>query len=313
MADIFLSYAREDREKARVLARTLFAAALLALPCAPVSVAQSVETLKPGVVKVKVEKTDGVSGVEAATEEAARVTDAQRGEGAPSWADDEKLNRRILIEGGEFLMGSPGRVGSDSERPPHRVRLRSFYLQEHEVTNEEYRRFKPDHPFPQGKERHPVVEVSWQEASDYAQWLGGRLPTEAEWEYAARAGTRTRWSFGDDEEEIGDYAWVDGGFGGTSHTVGEKRPNPWGLHDMHGNVYEWVADWYGAYPEASQVDPLNTDSSSGWRVFRGGSFRLSAVVARSANRSRDVPVFRYDYVGIRVVLPAPCRDSTVDP
>ena len=234
-------------------------------------------------------------------------------QGAPSWAEDERLNRRVLIDGGEFLMGSTKFSGSDNEYPQHRVRLSPFYLQEHEVTNEEYRRFKSDHEFPRGQERHPAVRVSWKEASDYAEWLGGRLPTEAEWEYAARAGTTTKWSFGNEESEIERYAWVDSNSGSRIQSVGELEPNAWGLYDMHGNVCEWVADWYRKYPEGPQVDPLNTDSSSGWRVVRGGSFYDSAVFVRSAARDGGVPGSLLVSLGFRVVLPAPCRDSAVDP
>ena len=226
-------------------------------------------------------------------------------EAAPTWDEDQKLNRRILIQGGEFLMGSPEGVGHRDEHPQHRVRLSAFYLQEHQVTNEEYRRFKPDHKFDQGQEKHPVVNTSWDNASSYAKWLGGRLPTEAEWEYACRAGTETAYWSGDSEEDLAGVGWYGDNSGGHSHPVGEKPANPWGLYDMHGNVWEWVADWYRPYPEGSQVDPLNTDSSSGGRVIRGGSFVSTADFARSASRVRFVPGYRDDGLGFRVVLPAP--------
>ena len=128
-----------------------------------------------------------------------------------------------------------------------------------------------------------------------------RLPTEAEWEYACRAGTTTRWSFGDDENQLGDYAWYDGNNSpdGTKE-VGKKKPNPWGLFDMHGNVWEWCQDRYGSYSSGAQVDPTGSSSGSA-RVLRGGDFYSGAQAARSANRDSYSPGSRYDFLGFRLL------------
>ncbi len=141
-----------------------------------------------------------------------------------------------------------------------------------------------------------------------------RLPTEAEWEYACRAGTTTTYSFGDGESSLRDYAWYrsnsaypqSGGFwsglfkeaSSYHHPVGEKKPNPWGLYDMHGNVWEWCQDWYGDYPSGSVTDPTGAASGS-CRVLRGGSFDDRASNGRSAYRINGLPVYRLIFTGFR--------------
>jgi formylglycine-generating enzyme required for sulfatase activity len=116
-----------------------------------------------------------------------------------------------------------------------------------------------------------MVNVTWNDARSYCIWAGGRLPTEAEWEYAARAGTQTRYYFGNDAALLGDYAWYRGNSGFVAHTVGQKKPNAWGLYDMLGNEWEWCQDWYGTYPSQAVTDPQGPSSGSS-RILRGGGW-----------------------------------------
>ena len=155
----------------------------------------------------------------------------------------------------------------------------------------------------------PVLNVSWNDAIAFCKWLSERegreyrLPTEAEWEYACRAGTTTRYFAADSLEELGDYAWYDGNSGGRPHRVGQKLANAWGLFDMHGNVFEWCSDWYSAdyYANSPLEDPTGPESGS-FRVGRGGSWVDAAVYCRSAYRSRGVPAFRISSLGFRIAL-----------
>ena len=217
----------------------------------------------------------------------------------------------VWIPPGEFQMGS--NKGTDDEKPIHTVKITSgFWLGKYPVTNADYKRFlqsgvksaeKPenwdDRRFNQGEQ--PVVGVSWNAAVAFCQWAGGRLPTEAEWEYACRAGTPTEYSFGDDEKLLGEYGWFGENSGGQTQPVGAKKPNPWGLCDMHGNVWEWCADWWdsGYYGNSPTDDPTGPTSGS-HRVLRGGSW-LSSVArfVRSACRSYVDPGIRHDGIGFR--------------
>lgn len=238
------------------------------------------------------------------------MADANRGKGAPTWAEDVKLNRRILIEGGEFLMGSPEDVGHHHEHPQHSVLLSPFYLQKHPVTNEEYRRFYPDHRFQRNEERHPAVGVTWGDAAEYAEWLGGRLPTEAEWEYACRAGTQTVYCCGDSTKELAKVAWYQANPRGHIHAVAKKTANRWGVHDMHGNVFEWVADWWARYEAGQRSNPVGPISSPvERRVVRGGKYDSTAEFLRSAIRGRVEPNHRRSDVGFRVAFDAAPSDD----
>ena len=159
--------------------------------------------------------------------------------------------------------------------------------------------------------RNPVEAVSWDDAVEFFRKLSAlpaekaagyvyRLPTEAEWEYACRAGTMTEYSFGNDESELGDYAWHASNSGNTTHPVGSKQPNPWGLHDMHGNVWEWCQDWHGDYPRGAVTDPTGPSSGS-FRVLRGGGWVHGSEYCRSANRGGSTPDDRGSYYGFRVL------------
>lgn len=152
----------------------------------------------------------------------------------------------------------------------------------------------------------PMTFVTWFGAKAYADWIGGSLPTEAQWEYACRAGTTTAYSFGDDPASLGDYAWYlenTESINGPS-PVGTKKPNPWGLYDMYGNVWEWCSDWYGSdyYSDPSAGTDPTGPASGGYRVLRGGSWYHNARYCRSAHRDAADPVIAYFYYGFRVVF-----------
>ena len=153
-----------------------------------------------------------------------------------------------------------------------------------------------------GYENYPVVYVTWYGANEYAKWIGGALPTEAQWEYACRAGSTTAYSFGDDSDSLGDYAWYTINSSSKTHPVGQKKPNAWGLYDMHGNVREWCADWYGSYSTTAVTDPTGPTSGS-YRVLRGGSWSNGADYCRSAYRNSGNPD-GYRNFGFRVCFPS---------
>ncbi len=190
----------------------------------------------------------------------------------------------VRICPGTFTMGSAEddpQAWAD-EKPAHQVRLsEEFWLARTEITNAQYRRFQPKH---QGEDKLPAAGVTWTEAKAACEHFGGRLPTEAEWEYAARAGSTTAWSFAGDENSLSDYAWFEKNAGDTTHPVATKKPNAWGLYDIHGNVSEWVADWYAAdYTATAQSDPTGPATDE-YLVLRGGAFDDPPRVLRSADR-----------------------------
>ncbi len=214
------------------------------------------------------------------------------------------------IPAGRFMMGSGnGEAGRDPDEKLHPVEISEFRMLKHEVTNAELRRFHPAH---RGPDDHPATNVSWFGAVSYAAWLGGRLPTEAEWEYAARAGTTTRYWSGDEEEDLARVGWYEGNSDSVLHPVGQKPANAWGLHDVHGNAREWVADWFGEYPVArdplardpdeAQIDPWGPPDGVA-RVIRGGSSLDPAANARAADRDGMNPEPWHQGLGFRVVIP----------
>jgi formylglycine-generating enzyme required for sulfatase activity len=203
--------------------------------------------------------------------------------------------------------------GDDDEKPMHTVRIsRPFYLGKYEVTQGQWEAIMGKNPSRfTGDPNRPVEQVSWEDVQEFLQRLnareGGaryRLPTEAEWEYAVRAGSTTAYSFGDSTSQLGQYAWHDGNAGGATHPVGRLQPNAWGLHDMHGNVWEWVQDWKGTYPSGTVTDPTGPQSGS-YRVSRGGSWNYAARYCRSANRDDFAPAYRHFYLGFRLLREVP--------
>jgi formylglycine-generating enzyme required for sulfatase activity len=226
----------------------------------------------------------------------------------------------VLIPKGTFMMGSPEseerRVGNETQ---HEVTIsKDYYLGVYEVTQAQYEKMMGKNPSRfQGDNlrgdsaNHPVEQVSWEDAVDFCNKLSDlpeekkagrvyRLPTEAEWEYACRAGSKSAYSFGEGSKSLGDYAWFDQNSNRQTHPVGEKKANAWGLYDMHGNVWEWCSDWYGQYPKGAVSDPVGTRESSN-RVFRGGSWYDHFEYCRSARRLGYFPSGRDDF-GFRVAL-----------
>jgi formylglycine-generating enzyme required for sulfatase activity len=234
--------------------------------------------------------------------------------GGTGWAKDivhEKTGMELVfIPAGEFMMGSPDGE-KDRERdegPVHRVRItKGFYLGKYEVTQGEWEKVMGNNPsYFGGNVRFPVEMVSWDDCQEFLRKAGNdlRLPTEAQWEYACRAGTGTRFSFGDDDGSLGDYAWYLANSGSKPHEVGQKKPNAWGLYNMHGNVWEWCSDWHGEkyYGESPADDPQGPAGGES-RVLRGGGWGDDPKLCRAANRNRNSPLGRRicDF-GLRVLL-----------
>jgi len=219
----------------------------------------------------------------------------------------------VLIPAGKFMMGSPkdeeGR--RDSEGPQHEVTIsKPYYMGMYEVTQEQYEQIMGKNPSNFKGAQNPVERVTWTDALEFCKAVSKktgktvRLPTEAQWEYACRAGTKTRFGFGDKDEDLGDYAWYNKNSNKQTHPVGQKKANTWGLYDMHGNVWEWCSDWYGQdyySANANDRDPQGPASGAD-RVLRGGSWYDTPRYCRSAYRSGCVPDFRLIDFGFRVVL-----------
>ncbi len=219
----------------------------------------------------------------------------------------------VLIPAGKFVMGSPpDQPGRKDNEGQHEVNIsKSFYLQTTEVTQGQWKRVMGDNPskFKDCGDDCPVETVSWDDTRKFIQKLNEldgsvkcRLPTEAEWEYACRAGTSTIFSFGDDEGKLGEFAWYKDNSKKRTHPVAQKEPNPWGLYDMHGNVFEWVEDdWHASYkgtPTDGSAWIYEPRGSS--RVMRGGSWDFDARFCQSAARNGVVPGNRDGIIGFRV-------------
>jgi formylglycine-generating enzyme required for sulfatase activity len=229
----------------------------------------------------------------------------------------------VWIRPGSFRLGSdPDEIGhGPDEDPATEVRItHGFWMGLREVTQAEYREVMGVNPSAyQGGTDLPVEKVTWNEAVAYCAkrtlfereadrlptGFGYRLPTEAEWEYACRADTTTRYHFGDDlaGTELAAHGWFINNSGSSTHPVGQLKPNAWGLYDMHGNVWEWVQDWYAKYPPGPLTDPQGP-SSGALRVIRGGGWFVGAGLCRSAYRHCAGPGRRLLYLGFRVLRTA---------
>jgi len=220
----------------------------------------------------------------------------------------------VYIEPGSFVMGSPeNELNRYPDEKQHQVQIKSgFWMGKYEVTFEQYDTFaKATHrarPFDEqwGRGKRPVIDVKWFEATDFARWLSKksgyhyRLPTEAEWEYAARAGTTTAYSWGDNPSDFPDYAWNTTNANNQTHPVGLKKPNPWGLYDMHGNVWEWTASTYVRDYDGSELKG-SSHKPKALRSVRGGAWYFYPKGMRSADRRIYSPWLHWPYIGFRLV------------
>jgi formylglycine-generating enzyme required for sulfatase activity len=236
-----------------------------------------------------------------------------------------------LIPAGEFLMGD--NRGDNDEKPAHNVRVSAFYMDTHEITQKAYASLMQNNPAKSKAPDKPVEQVDWYHAVLYCNLRslkeglkpcydantltcdfradGYRLPTEAEWECACRAGTQTRYSFGDAPVKLNACAWFKDNASQTTHPAAQKLPNPWGLYDMHGNVAEWCHDIYGAtYYQQNQTNDPSGPAAGDKRVLRGGSWRATDDACRSSARQSESPrfadaCFGSDAYGFRCVRKAP--------
>ena len=230
----------------------------------------------------------------------------------------------VLVPGGSFAMGDQR---GDIDEIPHDVYIRSFYIDKYPVTQGEYERVMGENPSRWKGKKNPVEQVRWSDAVRYCNarsdlerlqpcydlktWKcnfnanGYRLPTEAEWEYACRAGTETRYSFGNNTSQLRHYAWFKENSGRKPRPVGQKRPNPWGLYDMYGDVWEWCNDFYEVdYYEKSPKENPNGPKTGESKVVRGGCWDSTADKCRSSFRYNENPgytdaCFGYDIYGFR--------------
>ena len=237
-------------------------------------------------------------------------------------AEEPLSNEMLRISGGTFIMGSPATEAgrSPNEGPQRQVTVSSFYIGRFPVTQAEFEELMGANPSSFRGSNLPVERVSWFDAIEFANrrsvlsglepvyiisgqnviWNreanGYRLPTEAEWEFACRAGTQTPFHSGN---SIGNAGWHSGNSNNRTHPVGQREPNDWGLYDMHGNVLEWCWDWLGTFPATAETDPIGPATGT-HRVYRGGSWRFAAHQTRSAFRFGNHPHLRLDFIGFRL-------------
>lgn len=226
--------------------------------------------------------------------------------------DGVSLNM-VYVEGGTFTMGATDEQGSDAgndEKPAHEVTLDGYYIGETEVTQELWEAVMGDNPSDfTGDSSLPVEQVSWDDCQEFIRKLNSltgkqfRLPTEAEWEFAARGGNKSNHYKYSGSNTLSSVAWYEDNSGSTTHPVGQKSPNELGLYDMSGNVYEWCQDWYDEnyYKNSPSSNPCNTTSAS-YRVFRGGSWGDFALLCRVSYRNGWDPGNRRNLLGLRLAL-----------
>ena len=225
---------------------------------------------------------------------------------------DRLVANMVYVEGGTFTMGATAEQGSDAdgfEKPTHQVTLSTFYIGKYEVTQAEWKAVMGTNPSHFKGDNLPVEFVSWDDCQEFIRKLNEltgkqfRLPTEAEWEYAARGGKRSYGAKYAGGGDIGNVAWYKENSNSTTHPVGLKRANELGLYDMTGNVWEWCQDRYGKYSSTSQTNPQGPGSGRD-RVLRGGCWGNVARYCRLSGRIYDFPGIRTNGIGLRLVLPS---------
>ena len=227
----------------------------------------------------------------------------------------------VWIDSGSFIMGRSGWVKGepDPTGPQHPVQIsKGFWLGKYEVIQAQWEAVMGNNPSKFQGSKNPVEQVSWNDCQEFIKKLNAktgeryRLPTEAEWEYACRAGSIGKFSSGDSDSSFGEYAWYSSNSSDKTHLAGQKRPNAWGLFDMHGNVSEWCQDSFAGdyYAQSPAVDPAGP-SSGGFRVVRGGCWQNIPWRCQSAFRTRAAPAIHFDGLGFRVVLSAPSLQKVV--
>ena len=216
----------------------------------------------------------------------------------------------VKVEAGSFNMGATPEMQApyEVEKPVHRVTLtNNYYIGKYEVTQALWQAVMGSNPSYFKGDDLPVEQVSWNDCQDFISKLNAmtgkrfRLPSEAEWEYAARGGKKSRGYQYSGSNTLGDVAWYEGNSGSKTHAVGTKQPNELGIYDMTGNVYEWCQDWYGSYSSSPQTNPIGAVSGSS-RVDRGGSWFFTAKHCRSSYRFNLTPGYRLNFLGLRLVL-----------
>ena len=308
----------------------------------PGSKAPSLRTAEPPTSKqsaAPVDKAATPNGVASPSDQ--RPTRAQSREKPPATAKQQLPksftnptdgSEMIYVPAGTFKMG--GKNGRANKQPQD-VQTDAFYISRSEITNRQWKRFVTADP-QWGKARiaskehddhylehwmgesyassiadHPVVHVSWFAAKAYCDWAGGRLPTEAEWEKACRAGSTTTYCFGDDDGGFGAYAWCQRNSSRATHPVGQKRPNTWGIYDMHGNVWEWCSSKFVPLPYRASDGREDSGDGMSSRVLRGGSWRSYSPDCASAYRIGNTPTSCAAYTGLRLRVPASAAQHNV--
>ena len=227
----------------------------------------------------------------------------------PKVSLDDIMRNMVYVEGGTFIMGATAEQKNTEKReePAHSVTLSSFYIGKYEVTQSLWKAVMGSNPSNRKGDNLPVENVSWNDCQTFLRKLNAmtgknfRLPTEAEWEYAARGGNRSRGYQYSGSKKIDDVAWYRNNSGSKTHNVGTKAPNELGIYDMSGNVWEWCQDWYGDYHGYSQTNPTGPSSGSD-RVNRGGGWDYDARICRVAYRSLNAPDVRFSLLGLRLAL-----------